>query len=468
MPLVAGVDCGTQSTKVVVVDADSGATIATGHAPHQVSGGEGRSECDPDEWWRALGDALDATGRAADVHAVSVAGQQHGLVLLDEQGHPVRPALLWNDTRSAGEAATLVDALGGAGWWAAEIGSVPLAAFTVSKWGWVRAHEPAHAGATRAVRLPHDFLTERLTGVAVSDRGDASGTGWWSAQAGEYSVDVLERVDLDPGLLPRVAKPDEVVGQVVEAIGGMRKAIPVGPGTGDNMGAALGLGVPPGTPVVSLGTSGTAYAVMTEPAADPTGTVAGFADATGRFLPLACTLNATLAVDRVANWLHLQRDDVAARTGVTVLPWFDGERTPNRPDATAVFSGLRHSTTPQELLLATYEGVVAGLLDALDLVAEQGSGVDPAVPIVLVGGGAKGATWRNVVLRLSGRALKVPRREDMVALGAAAQAAAVLAGEHPSAVAARWAEGADVDVYEPVDRDDEARARVSALRAATP
>ena len=231
------------------------------------------------------------------------------------------------------------------------------------------------------------------------------------------------------------------------------------------MAAALGLGMAPGVPVMSLGTSGTAYAVMTAPAADPTGIVAGFADATGRYLPLACTLNATLAVDRVAGWLGIDRDDVADRTSVTVLPWFDGERTPNRPDATAVFSGLRHSTSPQELLLATYEGVVAGLLDALDLVAAQGSGIDAAAPLVLVGGGGRGTTWRKVV-RPSVRAGPArPPQQEMVAMGAAAQAPPCSGASNR----VQWAPAGPRPAPSITNRssDDETRARASALREAT-
>ena len=204
------------------------------------------------------------------------------------------------------------------------------------------------------------------------------------------------------------------------------------------MGAALGLGARPGEPVVSLGTSGTAYAVMERRAADPSGTVAGFADASGRFLPLAATLNATLAVDRVAGWLGLDRDAAAERTSVVVLPYLDGERTPNLPRAAGMVAGLRHATTREEILLAAYEGAAASLVEAIDLLGEQGSGLDPEAAILLVGGGARGAVWQRTVARLSGRPVQVPDAEELVALGAAAQAAACLSGEAPDDVARRW------------------------------
>jgi xylulokinase len=241
----------------------------------------------------------------------------------------------------------------------------------------------------------------------------------------------------------------------------------VGPGTGDNMGAALGVGARPGEPVVSLGTSGTAYAVMERRAADPSGTVAGFADASGRFLPLAATLNATLAVDRVAGWLCLDREAAADRTSVVVLPYLDGERTPNLPRAAGMVAGLRHATTREEILLAAYEGAAASLVEAVDRLGEQGSGLDPDAAILLVGGGARGAAWQRTVARLSGRPVQVPDAEELVALGAAAQAAACLSGEAPEEVARRWDTRGGIAVEAPAERDLEALERIRATREAT-
>ena len=318
------------------------------------------------------------------------------------RGGPLRPAILWNDTRSAAEARELTEALGGAAAWAERVGLVPVPSFTATRWAWLRRHEPERAAAARAVRLPHDFVTERLCGRAATDRGDASGTAWWSTRDEGYVGDVLELIDLDPALLPDVLGPREAAGEVgASAAGelGLRPGAVVGPGTGDNMGAALGLGARPGEPVVSLGTSGTAYAVMDERAADPSGTVAGFADASGRFLPLAATLNATLAVDRVAAWLGLDREAAAERTSVVVLPYLDGERTPNLPRAAGMVAGLRHATTREEILLAAYEGAAASLVEAIDLLGEQGSGLDPEAAILLVeaapGAGSGSAPWRG-------------------------------------------------------------------------
>jgi xylulokinase len=455
---------------VLVVDADGGRVVATGRAPHEVTGTGGARETDPEVWWHALRLALEDCGAAAEVAAISVAGQQHGLVTLDGDGRPLRPAILWNDTRSASEARELTEALGGAATWAERVGLVPVPSFTATRWAWLRHNEPERAAAAKAVRLPHDFITERLCGRAVTDRGDASGTAWWSTRDEDYVSDVLGLIELDPALLPDVLGPGEAAGEVVPPAArelGLRAGAVVGPGTGDNMGAALGLGAMPGEPVVSLGTSGTAYAVMEERAADPTGTVAGFADASGRFLPLAATLNATLAVDRVAAWLGLDREAAADRTSVVVLPYLDGERTPNLPRAAGMVAGLRHATTREEILLAAYEGAAASLVEAIDLLGEQGSGLDPEAAILLVGGGARGPVWQQTVARLSGRPLQVPDAEELVALGAAAQAAACLTGEAPEDVARRWETRGGVTVEAPAERDLQALDRIRATREAT-
>jgi xylulokinase len=465
--LVAGVDCSTQATKVLVVDPEDGRVVASGRAAHEVTGTGGARETDPEVWWEALRAALAETGRAGEVGAISVAGQQHGLVVTDDDRRPLRPAVLWNDTRSAPDAAELRDALG-ADAWAERMGVVPVPSFTVTRWAWLKRTEPDVAAATRAIRLPHDWLTERLSGRAVTDRGDASGTGWWSTRDEDYSDEVLElpSIALERALLPEVLGPSDAAAEVVARDLGLPPDALVGPGTGDNMGAALGLGLRPGEPVVSLGTSGTAYAAMSERAVDPSGLIAGFADAAGGFLPLAATLNCTLAVDRVASWLGLDRDAAADRTAVTVLPYFDGERTPNLPHAAGTIAGLRHDTDAGQILLAAYEGAVASLVEALDLLDAVGSGLDPDAPVVLIGGGARGRVWQQTVARLAGRAVVVPEAEELVALGAAAQAAAVLTGEPADEIARRWDTRRGAVVEPPASPDVETLERIRGVRAA--
>ena len=458
--VVIGVDSSTQATKAVAVAVETGEVLGQGRAPHVVSGGEGR-ESDPGQWWHAFGAAVRATGHADRAAAVSVAGQQHGLVVLDAAGEPVRPALLWNDVRSAPQAEALTARLGDRQW-ARRTGSVPTAAFTIAKWAWLRANEPGSADRVAAVRLPHDFLTERLTGAGTTDRGDVSGTGWWTPDG--YDKDLLDLVGLDAALLPEVLAPGTAAGRV-RAGSPLREGALVAAGTGDNMAAALGLGLRPGAPVLSLGTSGTVYAVTRGRPADPSGVVAGFADADGGWLPLACTLNCTLAVDRVAALLGRDREAVEPGGSAVVLPFLDGERTPNLPLASGLFHGVRHDTTGGQLLQAAYDGAVHTLLGALEYVLRAGGeAADPGAELLLIGGGAQGAAWQHTVRRLSGRAVRVPRVREPVALGAAAQAAGLLTGESPYDVARRWGTAAG-PVLAPLERDTEAVDRIAATLA---
>ncbi|RKN05804.1 xylulokinase [Streptomyces radicis] len=459
-PLVIGVDSSTQSTKVLVVDTATGAVVARGQAPHVVTA---EHDSDPEQWWSALVEAVEQCGPVArQAAAVSVAGQQHGLVALGAEGRPVRNALLWNDTRSAPQRDRLIEELGGPGVWAERTGSVPAPSFTVTKWAWLRENEPEAAAATRAVRLPHDYLTGRLTGQGVTggttDRGDASGSGWWSSDTESYDEAILSHVGLDPALLPRVVASGEAAGTVAAGLP-LPEGILVAGGTGDNMAGALGLGLGPGRPVLSLGTSGTVYAVSERRATDASGIVAGFADARNDWLPLACTLNCTQAVDRFAALVGLDREAVEPGGSAVVLPFLDGERTPDLPYASGLVHGLRHGTTRGQLLQAAYDGAVFALLRALDSVLDDTA--DTSEPILLIGGGARGTAWRETVRRLSGRPVKVPVADELVALGAAAQAAGLLLGRDPAAVARDWETTAGPS-HGAVERDDDALARLDA------
>jgi xylulokinase len=438
--LVAGVDSSTQSTKVVLCDADDGTVVGRGSALHPPG-----TEVDPADWWTALRQAGDGLlDRAA---AVGVAGQQHGMVVLDSGGEVVRPALLWNDLRSAGAAAELVRELGGPQWWARETGSVPTASFTVTKLRWMAEHEPATASRAAAVLLPHDWLTWRLLGGAgehpapmVTDRGDASGTGYFSPARGVWLPDLVRAAMGRTVRLPRVAGPGEVVGQTAWAAA-------VSAGTGDNMGAALGLGLRPGDVAVSIGTSGTAFAVSEVPADDPSGAVAGFADATGRFLPLVCTINAGLVLSATASLLGTDLDGLSklalsadpGADGITLLPYLDGERTPDRPGATGVLRGLTtRNATRENLARAAVEALLASLADAADRLGAAGAAGSASQPepgagpagrrVLLIGGGARSAAVRQLAPGIFFSPVDVPEPEEYVALGAARQAAWALAG----------------------------------------
>lgn len=425
MTLVAGVDCSTQTTKVLVCDADTGEIVREGRAPHPDA-----TEVDPRVWWEALQQA--SAGLLDGVAAVSIGGQQHGLVLLDESGEPVRDALLWNDNRSAGDSAELVEELGGPKEWAERVGSVPLASFTVTKLRWVARHEPEVAARAATALLPHDYVTHRLRGLAgepTTDRGDASGTGYWSAGDG-YRQDLLDLAWGRPLRTPRVAGPAEIVGEATE---GPWAGTALAAGTGDNMGAALGLGLGEGDVAVSLGTSGTAFAVAGQQSHDPAGIVAGFADATGRFLPLVCTLNAARVIEAAARMagagipnideLALSVPDSA---GLVLLPFLDGERTPPLPHATGLLHGLtRHNATPAHLVRAAIEGLMSGLADAVG--ALEGVGVRPR-RVLLIGGAARSEAVRRLAAGTFGLPVHVPEPGEYVALGAARQAAWALSG----------------------------------------
>lgn len=467
MALVAGVDCSTQSTKVLVLDPDDGRVVAAGAASHPVEGTGGARETDPGEWELSLADALEATGRAAEIAAISVGAQQHGLVVLDAAGKPLRKAPLWNDTRGAGDAAHLVEAFGGPEECAKRVGSVLTSSFTVAHWAWLRRTEPDVAAAVRRVLLPHDYLSYRLAGGFFTDRSDVSGTGWWSPASESYDAGVLglPEVRLPEEYLPAVLGPEGSAGEVTEAASlrfGLRPGTRVGCGAGDNASGALGLCFQPGEAAVSLGTSGTVYAPADAPSADPSGVVCGFASADGRYLPLACTLNATVAIDQVAGWLGIDREDVAPAGEVTFLPWFSGERTPNVPAASGTLAGLRYDTDKRSVLQAAYDGLVATLLDAtacLDRWAPQ----DEDAPLLLLGGGARGLAWQETVRRLSGRPVIVVEAAELVAYGAAVQAAALLLDKTVRDVAGGWSvrEGA---VLPPVKRDEATLQRVAAWR----
>jgi xylulokinase len=440
MTLVAGVDSSTQSCKVVVRDADSGRLVREGRAPHPDG-----TEVDPAAWDAALQAALTAAGGLDDVAAVAVGGQQHGMVCLDEAGEVVRPALLWNDTRSAGAAGDLIAELGGgdAGRraWADAVGLVPVASFTVTKLRWLADAEPANAARTAAVCLPHDWLTWRLAedrgggsaggrqslDALVTDRGDASGTGYWSPATGEYRMDLLERALGSSALVPRVLGPAEEAGRA-------RGGAVLGPGTGDNAAAALGVSAEPGDVIVSIGTSGVVSIVSTTPTADPSGIVAGFADATGNFLPLVVTLNAARVLDATARLLGVDHEELSRLAlsapsgsgGLVLVPYLEGERTPDRPYSTGALHGLTLSTAePAFLARAAVEGLLCGLADGLEAVAAGGT---PVRRVLLVGGGARSEAVRRLAPAVLGVPVLVPPPGEYVADGAARQAAWVLAG----------------------------------------
>ncbi|WP_130177699.1 xylulokinase [Cryobacterium sp. SO1] len=445
MTLVAGVDSSTQSCKIVIRDATTGALVRTGRASHP----DGTS-IHPDRWWHALQVAITDAGGLADVSALAVGGQQHGMVALDSTGAVVRDALLWNDTRSAQAALDLIAELGdgdpvaGAAAWASIIGSVPVASLTVTKLRWLRDAEPLNAGRVGAVALPHDWLTWRLAGngagsgaaglaCLTTDRSDASGTGYWSPIDEDYRRDLLILGLGHDTVLPTVIGPGAIAGQTP---GG----IVLGAGAGDNAAAALGLGLSEGDVAISIGTSGVVSAISATPTTDASGLVTGFADATGAFLPLACTLNAAQVLDAAARMLGVDHAGLSALAlsapagsdGLVLIPYLEGERTPNRPNATGALHGLRNvNTTPAHFARAAVEGMLCAMADGLDALRDQGV---PVHHVFLIGGGAQSEAVRRLAPAVLGLDVTVPSQGEYVADGAARQAAwALLGGDRPPA-----------------------------------
>lgn len=426
MALVLGIDSSTQSCKALLVDADTGEVVDEGRATHP----EG-TEVDPRAWIEAMETATDGLLERAD--AVSVAGQQHGMVALDSDGEVVRDALLWNDTRSATAAEELIDELGGERACVDLTGSRYVASITASKLRWMRDHEPENAARTASVLLPHDYLTWHLSGYGerTTDHGEASGTGYYSTRERRWLPELAERALGHAVELPRLAAPNEQVG-VVPGQGTHRTVI--GPGTGDNQGAALGLALQPGDVCVSIGTSGVASAVVPDSVHDSAGMVTGFADASGAYLPLVATLNAARVLDMGrrllgVDWEEFERlalDSAPGAGGLILQPYLDGERTPNRPHATGIMQGITSATSREDFARATVEGLLCSMKDAVEALVGA-TGVE-ATRVLLIGGGARSAAVRAVAPSIFGVEVLVPDPAEYVALGAARQAAWALSG----------------------------------------
>lgn len=473
--LVAGVDSSTQSCKVVIRDAETGALVRSGSAKHPDG-----TEVHPSHWWAAFQEAAAAAGGLDDVEAIAVGGQQHGMVALDHNGEVIRDALLWNDTRSAGAARDLIADYGtltgrdGALAYAQDIGVVPVASFTATKVRWMRDHEPENMAKVAAIALPHDWLTWQIIGAGgepgaardlsalATDRSDASGTAYFNSTSGEYDRTLFELAAgegaFDAITLPRVLAPQESAGRT--PWGAL-----VGPGAGDNAGAALGLGAAAGDIVLSVGTSGVVTAVSSTQVCDATGNVAGFASATGDFLPLVCTINASRIIDVARRILGVDYDELAQLAlaappgagGLVLVPFFEGERTPNRPDATGTLHGMTlENTTPQNIARAAVEALLCSLADGVDALRELGVDVRR---LVLIGGGAQSPATRAIAPQVFGLPVTVPASGEYVADGAARQAAwTLLGGDTPP----QWPlAGAEVFEGEeqPIIREQYARVR---------
>ena len=453
MGIVAGLDSSSGFTRIVVCDADTGAVLRQGYAPHPVEAKA--TEIDPQAWLLSLGDAA-AGGLLEGVQAIGVSAQQHGLVTLDAQGNLVRPALLGNDKRAQVAAADLIDALGGRQAWAEAVGSVPQAAQPVAKLRWMARSEPDAAQRVAGVMQPHDWLVWQLLGRPArrtADRGGASCTGFWSAGTGSYRTDLVELALGHQCALPEVLGPAEAAGTTPEGL-------LISAGTGETMAAAFGLGVAVGDAVVSLGASGSVMAVHHEALADPSGLITSFADATGMHLPVVHTLNAVRALRGAAELLGAEGlDELSAlamkstpgASGLVLLPYLEGERTPQLPHTAGTLSGLRReSMKPEHLARAAFEGMLCSLADAMDVL--RGRGVEVR-RVFLLGAAAELPAVQAAAPAIFGAQVVVPEPADYAALGAARQAAWALGvsqGTLSPAAPPAW-QGAAAQIFEPGD-----------------
>lgn len=439
MALVAGVDSSTQSCKVVILDAQTGELVRQGRASHPNG-----TEVNPSYWWEALQTSIRDAGGIDDVDAISIGGQQHGMVVLDEEGRVIRDALLWNDTRSAQEADELIAHFGAENL-AARTGSVPVASFTSTKLLWLRKNEPENAARVAAVALPHDWLTWRLAGFGpagesekgpvlealATDRSDASGTGYFNPTTNEYLEDVLTYALGHVPILPRIVLSGEPAGETPTGT-------QIACGAGDNAAAAFGIGASEGDVVVSLGTSGTVFSVSRSSTQDKSATIAGFASASNSFLPLVCTLNAARVIDSFADLLSVSHEELGSLAleakpgagGIVLVPYFEGERTPNLPKATAELVGLTLANNSRHnIARAAIEGMLCGLNAGLDALVEAGV---ECKRIFLVGGAAANPAVQEIAAEIFGVPIVVPQPGEYVATGAARQAAQLLLRSAPA------------------------------------
>ncbi len=427
MGIVAGLDSAPDFTRIVVCDTDTGAVLRQGYAPHPVQGPDaGRSsDVDPQAWLLSLGEAASG-GLLEGVQAIGVSAQAGALVPLDAQGNTVRPAMTGGDKRAQVAAADLVDAFGGRESWAQAVGCVPGAAQPVTKLRWMARTEPEHAARTAVLLQAQDWLVWQLLGRPVrrtTDRGGASGTGYWAAATGGYRPDLVELALGHQAMLPEVIGPADAAGTTPEGL-------MISAGTADTMAAAFGLGIGLGDAVVSLGASGSVMAVHPEALVDRTGMITSLADATGMHLPVVTTLNAVRALRGTAEVLGLpdleSLSDLAMKStpgahGLVLLPYLEGERTPSLPHTAGTLAGLRReSMKPEHLARAAFEGMLCGLADALDVL--RGRGVEVR-RVFLLGPAAELPAVQAAAPALFGAQVVVPQPADYAATGAARQAA---------------------------------------------
>lgn len=437
MDLVAGIDAGTQSLKVLVYDPAKRSVVASASAPLELdSAADGSREQRPADWVAALHTCFAAITPSvrARISALAVSGQQHGFVPLDAAGEVLAPAKLWCDTSTSAECTQIMEAAGGTAQTIALAGNPILTGYTASKLPWTRTHRPDAYARLASILLPHDYLNFVLTGERFCEYGDASGTGWLDVRTRTWSPELLRATDPDRNLadcLPPIAPPEALfdIAPAAAKSFGLPATVKVAVGGGDNMMAAIGTGcVVPGRLAMSLGTSGTLFAYSDTPVIDPDGAWAAFCSSTGGWLPLICTMNCTVVTEQVADAFdfstrfgdgHLRNTPPGA-DGLVMLPFLNGERTPDLPHGKGVLAGLDTTNmTPAHLYRAAMEGATYSLKYGYDAFVRAGMQFDR---IVLTGGGSNSAAWRQLVADVFGLPVDVPTQAEGAAFGAALQA----------------------------------------------
>lgn len=438
--LLIGVDSGTQSTKVLVVDAANGKVLAAASEAYNLIPNlpPGAKEQHPETWKdatrKAMRKALKAAkASAGEIRAIGVSGQQHGFVPIDAKGEVIRPAKLWCDTSTAAECDQITERLGGLKGAIRAVGNAILPGFTAPKILWLKNHEPKNYARLESVLLPHDYLNFWLTGQKVMEFGDASGTALLDVRKRKWSEVALNAIDPELGeKLPDLISSDRPAGHLQESTArelGLNGDVIVSAGGGDNMMGAIGTGnTAPGVITASFGTSGTIYACAGKPVVDPQGEIAAFCDSTNRWLPLLCTMNVTVATEMVRKDFGMEHDEfekTAAKApagcdGLFLVPYLEGERTPNVPDGTGVYMGVTQRTfNASNFARATYEGVTLGMNYGLRRLAELG--VTPT-QIRATGGGAKSKLWRQIMADVFNAEVVTLKVSEGAAYGAALQA----------------------------------------------
>ncbi|MBC3205273.1 xylulokinase [Pseudomonas sp. SWRI111] len=440
--LFLGIDCGTQGTKAIILDAVSGQVLGQGAAPHtMISGANGRREQDVQQWLDAFTIATRQALQSANVDGqsilgIGVSGQQHGLVLLDDQGQVLRPAKLWCDTETSAENDRLLQHLGGEKGSLERLGVAIAPGYTVSKLLWTKEQHPEVFARIARILLPHDYLNFWLTGRCCSEYGDASGTGYFNVRTRQWDLQLLRDIDASGRLqaaLPKLIDAHEAVRTLLPSIAehlGINPDAVVSSGGGDNMMGAIGTAnIRPGAITMSLGSSGTVYAYGDVPSVSPDASVATFCSSSGGWLPLICTMNLTNATGAIRELFNLdlpQFNQLVAQSpigadGVSLLPFFNGERVPALPHATGSLHGLTlDNLTQANLCRAAVEGTTFGLRYGLDLLRQNGL---QSQRICLIGGGSKSAVWRQIVADIMNTPVICTEQSEAAALGAAIQAA---------------------------------------------